>query len=353
MKSKISANYQMFILLLLTVSLFFLWIIKDLYIPISGAMILSIVFYPTYKKLLVITRSRKRLASLLTVLTIIVVVAIPTFVAGSFVFKQAQIFYEEFVSAKTIEEIELDLINTAYSLKERFNLSGFNEEYYTTKLSEGVKLAIKWISDQTFSVGQNTVSFVLYIFLMIYLTFVINKNSKSLKQTIISLSPIDSNIMKLLISRIVSITRAVVKGTLFVGVIQGTIGGLLFWISGINTAAIWGFLMILLSVIPLIGPGIIWLPAGVILILAGNIFGGLVILLGGFLIISTVDNILRPLLIGRDSQLPDSVILISTLGGISSLGIIGFVIGPVIAGVLFSMWQIFGENYASFSKNVD
>jgi len=339
----------MYTVLLSVVTLLFLWIIRGFYVPIISALILSIVFIPTHKRWMKLTRLRKSLSSLLTVFTILLFVAIPLVISGIFVFKQTQGFYQQFIQVKTTKEVELDLIDATSDLTTRLGV-GLDPDYYNAKLSEGVISFTKWISDQTLAVGQNTIVFGFNAFVALYLTFVVLNNSKKIRASLIRLSPIEDGVITLLLHKIITITRAVIKGTLFVGAIQGIIGGVLFWVAGINTAVIWGFLMILLSIIPLVGSGIIWFPAGLILILSGSFWQGMLIILGGVFIISTIDNILRPKLIGRSVELPDSLILISTLGGIASFGIIGFVIGPVVAGVFFSLWEIFGEKYAVLSK---
>lgn len=135
------------------------------------------------------------------------------------------------------------------------------------------------------------------------------------------------------------------KGTFIIGIVQGTLGGLLFWAVGIKGAVIWGSLMTVLSIIPAVGSFLVWFPAGVILLFTGHIWQGVVVLVVGTAIISLVDNLLRPPLVGKDTEMPDVLVLLSTLGGLSLFGISGFIIGPIIAAFFLSMWNMFEEEH--------
>jgi predicted PurR-regulated permease PerM len=157
--------------------------------------------------------------------------------------------------------------------------------------------------------------------------------------------PLHSDEKELLKDRFLSITRATIKGTLVIGVIQGTMAGLAFYFTGIPNAAFWGVLMVVLSILPLIGSALIWVPACLILFATGAVTKAIALGLFCALIVGSVDNVLRPWLVGRDTKLHDLVILFSTLGGIVVIGPLGFIIGPVLAGLFVTSWQIFGIAY--------
>jgi predicted PurR-regulated permease PerM len=137
-----------------------------------------------------------------------------------------------------------------------------------------------------------------------------------------------------------------VKGTLIVAGAQGALGVVLFYLAGIQTAVFWGVMMAVLSMLPAVGAALVWLPAGIVLLASGEVWQGLVVLLGGVFVISLIDNVLRPIVVGRDTKTPDYVILISTLGGIAAFGLAGFVAGPVIAALFLVLWEMFAEEYA-------
>jgi predicted PurR-regulated permease PerM len=134
-----------------------------------------------------------------------------------------------------------------------------------------------------------------------------------------------------------------VRGNIIIAIIQGSIGGIAFWALGVEPALLWGVLMSFLSLLPAVGAALIWVPTAIYLALAGFWVKAIVLVAVGALVIGLVDNLLRPSLVGRETKLPDYVVLISTIGGISLLGINGFVIGPLIAALFIAAWGIFVE----------
>ena len=139
------------------------------------------------------------------------------------------------------------------------------------------------------------------------------------------------------------VVRATVKGNLLVAITQGALGGLIFWFLDIHNVLLWAVLMAFLSLLPVVGTGIVWVPVAVFFLFTGAIWKGVVLVLFGVLVIGLVDNLLRPLLVGKDTRMPDYMILISTLGGLAIFGLNGFVIGPLIAALFMSSWAIFIE----------
>jgi predicted PurR-regulated permease PerM len=137
------------------------------------------------------------------------------------------------------------------------------------------------------------------------------------------------------------------KGTLLVGLVQGMLGGLLFGILGLRAAVFWGVIMAMLSLLPLVGPAVVWVPAAIYLLITGSVTKGIVLIVAGVLIVGTADNILRPILVGRETRMPDYMILLSTLGGLSVFGAAGFVAGPVLAALFLSVWDMFAKEQRS------
>jgi predicted PurR-regulated permease PerM len=158
---------------------------------------------------------------------------------------------------------------------------------------------------------------------------------------------------RVLLKEFVSISRATLKGTVIIGIIQGVLGGLLFWAVGVPSPITWGVVMIILSIIPVVGSGIIWAPVGIYMLLTGDIWQGVVILGFGFGVISTIDNILRPKLVGQDSQMHPLFVLLATLGGIIVFGIIGFIIGPIIVALFLALLRIYEMEFAEQLEEVN
>ena len=148
---------------------------------------------------------------------------------------------------------------------------------------------------------------------------------------------------KELIDKFTIVIRATVKGNLIIAAIQGALGGLAFWFLGVTGALFWAVLMAFLSLLPAVGAGLVWVPVAVYFLISGSIWQGVVLALYGVMVIGLVDNLLRPALVGKDTQLPDYLIMISTLGGMAIFGINGFVLGPVLAALFVAVWHIYGN----------
>lgn len=145
----------------------------------------------------------------------------------------------------------------------------------------------------------------------------------------------------MLFDRFTATVRGAIKGDIVVGLVQGTLGGLIFWVLGMGTPVLWGAVMAVLSLLPAFGTGLVWVPAGAYLLLTGSVWSGVTLLAFGALVISTIDNVLRPVMVGKDVKMPSYVVLVSTLGGIVIFGINGFVIGPLLAALFLTAWEMY------------
>ncbi len=144
-----------------------------------------------------------------------------------------------------------------------------------------------------------------------------------------------------LFEKFATVIRATVKGTLIIAVVQGVLGGVAFWFLDVRSALLWGVLMGFLSLLPVIGASLVWVPLAIFLIVSGEVWQGIALIAYGVLVIGLVDNLLRPVLVGKDTHMPDYIVLITTLGGIAVFGINGIVVGPAIAAMFIAVWQIY------------
>lgn len=330
--------------LLALVSLAFLWIIHGFLMPIFWAIVFAILFNPLHQKWLSATKQSPNFSSFLTIATILLIVFVPLSIVGSLVLKESVDFYQQISLANT-EGVQIDFLERTAVVSNYLESFGVEEVEFREKVATFAGQASKWLTAQAVVFGQSTFAVIVQFFVMLYILFFMLRDGPAIEKWLIHILPLGDRKERRLFARFTSTTRAVIKGTLVIGIIQGTIGGILFWIAGIKGAVLWAVLMTLLSVVPAVGPGLVWLPAGIILILTGSLWQGILILVGGGLIISLIDNILRPHLVGKDTQMPDTFILISTLGGLSIFGITGFVIGPIVAGFFIAMWHMFEEQY--------
>jgi len=330
--------------LLTLVTIAFLWLIRDFIFPIFWAIVFAILFYPLNTWWLARTNLKPTLSSILTIATIILLIFTPLFVIGSLTLAESIQYYQQF-SANNLVTDGISILDRAIAFAGQFESLGIDQNRIESVVLQAAKGIGDWLTSQAIAFGQNIFRFVLLFFIMLYILFFLFRDGTYLEKRLLKVLPLGDKKEKRLIARFVSTTRATIKGTFVIAVIQGTIGGLLFWVVGINAPLVWGILMGLLSVIPAVGPAIIWLPAGLILLFTGNIWQGVVILVIGGVVITFIDNLLRPPLVGKDTQMPDVLILLSTLGGLTLFGITGFIIGPIIAAFFLSMWTMFEEEF--------
>jgi predicted PurR-regulated permease PerM len=192
---------------------------------------------------------------------------------------------------------------------------------------------------------SGTATFVLNLFVMLYAMFFFLRDGEKIIEKIFYYIPLSDEDEAHLRERLASITRATVKGTFAIGVIQGTLGGFAFWVAGLDGALFWGTIMAIFSILPGIGPIIVWVPAVAYLLLTGQILAGLLLFAWCAAVVGTVDNLLRPILVGSDAKMPDLLILVGTLGGLFLFGPIGFIVGPIVCGLFLTVWEIYGATF--------
>lgn len=195
---------------------------------------------------------------------------------------------------------------------------------------------------------RGTLGFLLQLLVLCYALFYFLLDGPAILRRILHYIPLDPGQKEELLERFVSVTRATLRGSLLIGLIQGGVAGLAFWVAGVPGPAFWGTVMVVLSILPAIGAGLIWIPAVIYLFLMGKMWAGVGLLIWCAVVVSSIDNFLRPRLIGRDARMSDLLILLSTLGGILLFGAVGFIMGPIVAALFVTVWHIYGEAFRSW-----
>src|SRR3989344_3412217 len=302
-----------FFTLLAATTLFFLWMVRDYLFPVFWAIVFALL-----------------------------IVILPISWLGSQVAREAYALYQSIalnggLSAFTLPGPLLEMLATF----------GFEPGEVSANIAAWAETASAWIFSEALSISGATFSVVLKTFIMLYLLFFILRDGEKLGAYIMRYLPLGDDKERALFARFATTTRAVMKGTIVVALAQGAVGGIIFWIAGIDNPVLWGAVMAFLSVIPAVGPILVWLPAGIILLATGSFVPALIVLIGGGVVISSIDNFLRHVLLGRETKMPDALILISILGGISVFGIAGVVIGPVVSALVITVWDIFAEELSA------
>jgi predicted PurR-regulated permease PerM len=336
--------YRTFVVLLVAVTVAFIWVLLPYYGAIFWGAILAIVFTPLHRRLLRKFRGRPNLAALTTLLIIILIVIIPTILITAALLQEGASVYKRITTGELnlgvyFEQIMGALPSSVHDVLIRFGVGDVFS--LREKLSAGALQGSKFLATQAVNVGQNTFQFVVGMGVMLYLLFFLLRDGAQLARQSKQLIPLSDEHQQHLFRKFATVVRATVKGNIVVAITQGALGGVMFWFLGIQGALLWGVLMAFLSLLPAVGAALIWVPVAVYFLVIGETWEGVVLILFGVLVIGLVDNILRPLLVGKDTKIPDYVILISTLGGLAVFGLNGFVIGPLFAALFIACWDLF------------
>jgi predicted PurR-regulated permease PerM len=341
---------RFFVGFVVVVSLLMAWIVLPFYGAILWGLVAAIVFGPFNRALLIRMPSHRNSAAAITLVAIIAIVIFPAGILASLLVDEVLLTYNNLQTqqidiARIFQDIQAGLPKPLEAALDRMGFGNMQavQERFSAVLTSGLRIA----AGQAVNFGQSAFSFFISLGIMLYLTYFLLRDGRDLNRKIGQRIPMRAELRKSLFEKFATVIRATIKGSIVVAIVQGIIGGFVFWALDIHAALLWGVVMGLLSLVPAIGTGLIWVPVSIYLFATGSIWQGVVLVICGALIIGSVDNILRPLLVGKDTRMPDYVVLISTLGGISVLGINGFILGPVVAALFIAAWEIFDHSRGS------
>ena len=339
-----SLQIKVFLWLLMAVSLAFLAILWPLYEAIFWGVTLAIIFSPLHRRLLLRMPGRPNAAALATLALCLVVAILPMVLLGASLIQEASHVYERLRTGQLdmgnyFEQIMAALPAWVVGLLDRLGLLSVAE--LQQKLSSAAVQGGQFIATRALNIGQNTFQFLVSFGIMLYLLFFLLRDGRVLGARIRNAIPLQEHHKRDLSQKFTTVIRATVKGNIVVAATQGMLGGFIFWALSIQGPVLWGVLMAFLSLLPAIGAGLIWIPVAIYFFATGAIWQAVTLTVFAVAVIGTVDNVLRPILVGKDTKMPDYVVLISTLGGMSLFGLSGFVIGPAIAALFIAAWDLF------------
>ena len=331
------------LLLLVGVSLALAWILLPFYGTILWGSIIALLFTPLYHQLLPRLHQRRTPAALLTLLIVLIIVILPLALVAASLTRETALVYSRIESGDLNPALYFRGVFDALpdwmtALLDRAGLIDFST--LQSRLSAFLAKGSQFIATQAFSLGQNTFEFFASLFITLYLAFFLIRDGDQLAGTLRDDVPLAPDQKKELFEKFTTVIRATVKGNLLVAAIQGALGGIAFWFLGVTGALLWAVLMAFLSLLPAVGAGLVWLPVALYFMVTGALWQSVALIAYGVLVIGLVDNLLRPVLVGKDTRMPDYVVMISTLGGMAAFGINGFVIGPAIAAMFIAVWDI-------------
>lgn len=310
------------------------------------AALAALLFQPLFDRLLTRWPDRRNTAAAVTMLIITFAVVIPALIVASLVVEQAASVYNQMRSGQINFASYFQQMHDALPtrLQRLLDSAGFDSfERAQTSISQVVGSSASMLARQAFSIGANAAAFLLAFGVGLYVTFFLLRDGGRIGPAIVRALPLEPAVAERFAEKFVAVVRATIKGSGVVALVQGALGAVTFWIVGLPAALLWGLLMAIAALLPAVGPAIIWGPVALYLLATGAIWQGVVVILAGVLVIGLADNILRPILVGRDTGIPDWLVLVTTLGGIDLVGLSGIVVGPLAGALFITGWQVLTE----------
>jgi predicted PurR-regulated permease PerM len=337
---------QAFLLLMVAaISAAFVAMIRAFLLTILLAAIFAALSYPVYTWTLAHVRGRKALAALATLLLLLVLVMAPLLgVIGAGANEALRV-------TETIRPRLQQLVDQPGELDSRLRaLPGYARiapyrAQILTKAGELVGGTSAFLFSALSATTRATALFIFHFVVLLYTMFFFLTGGPGLLRGVLVYLPLTEADKARMVDKFVSVTRATLKGTILIGIAQGLLGGLAFWAVGIEGAIFWGTVMTVLSIIPGIGGALVWVPAAIILMAFGEVWPGIALALFCGVVVGSVDNLLRPRLVGQDVKMHELLIFFSTIGGLMLFGAMGFIVGPILAALFVTAWDMFGTAF--------
>lgn len=332
----------LFFSLLIILFLAFIYVIQPFFFSLFWAAIIAILLYPMHKQINKYI-TVPSLSAIISLILVIVLIFLPLTLISLLIIQQSVLLYSSFSTENIVSNVQ-GISNWLRHTPISPYLIEVSAQWteFAASIAKTVSL---FLFENIKQITQNSVRFIFMLVVMFYTLFFFFKDGEKMISRLSYASPLGNEYEKMLYQKFRNTALSTLKTTLIIGGIQGTLGGILFWSVGIKSAFLWGIIMTATCVIPALGSFIVWLPAAIIMFATGNMIQGIIILIIGTFVISVIDNLLRPILVGKGTEMHPIIILFSTLGGIFLFGISGFIIGPIISALFLSILSIYLEYY--------
>jgi predicted PurR-regulated permease PerM len=336
-------EFKSLLLLVLAATLLFVLIIWPFFGAVCWAIFISIVFWPLHQRFVRGSHGRRNMAALASLVVILLIVILPMAMVVASITQEASVLVEKLRSGEIqigqfFQRVLNALPEWARAMLQRFGMGDL--ALMQQKLLATITASGQVLTSRVVGIGQVTLDFIVAFFVMLYMLFFLFRDGEQLTQSISRAIPLHPQHTRRLLTQFATVVRATVKGNIVVALVQGALGSIAFWVLGLPGAALWGAVMALLSLLPAVGAALVWGPIALYYFFSGALVQGIGLTLWGAFVIGLVDNVLRPILVGKDTRMPDYLVLVATLGGIVVFGLNGFVIGPVIAAVFLVSWDM-------------
>ena len=331
-------------LMLITVAL--LLVVSGFIGALLWAMLAALLFQPIFQRFARRWPGRRNIAAALTLLVITVAVVIPAMILASVVVDQAAGVYQQMRGGQIDFATYFKQMHDALPgrLQQWLDSAGLSSlERAQARVTATLSNSASTLTRQALSIGANAAAFLLAFGVGLYVTFFLLRDGEQIGTAVVRALPLEHSVATRLAEKFVAVVRATIKGSGVVALVQGALGAVTFWIVGLPAALLWGVLMAVAALLLAVGPAIIWGPVAAYLLATGAVWQAAVVIGSGVFVIGLADNVLRPMLVGRDTGLPDWLVLVTTLGGIDLLGLSGIVVGPVVGALFLTGWAILSE----------
>jgi predicted PurR-regulated permease PerM len=320
----------------------FFWVIKGFVMALVMAAVLAGLVHPFYCRVSDLFGKRKSIASAVTVLLSLILVIIPLLVFLGILIGQAIQISESAGNWLTGQMQQAESLQKQIEEDQDLkHLLPYQDEIIA-KAGQIAGNAASFMVNVLVGSATGAAELFLMLFVMLYAMFYFLINGRAVLDAVLGYTPLSVDEKARLLGTFTSVGRATLKGTLIIGIVQGGLAGLSFWVAGIKGVVFWGAVMTVLSIIPAVGTALVWVPAVIFLILDGQTGAAVGVGLWCAIVVGTADNLLRPLLIGKDTEMPDLLVMVTTLGGLALFGAAGMVIGPIVGALFTSVWGLWG-----------
>ena len=338
---------RFFIICLVLATLLLATVLKPLWSTIFWAVVSSITFLPLHKFILKRMHGRRNVSALLSTLLTVLCVIIPIIATFGVAANELLQYLDQFLQKEGSNGSNMgkQLIDTFPFIEKYLGKLGISTESIISQVNSSMETLGSKAASATIPLSTGVMLFLFHFALMCYLLFFLFRDGHEMLKNLLKNLPMKDDVCSPLVTKFNAVVQATMRGNFVVAAIQGAMGGILFAVLGIPSALLFGVLMTMAALVPLTGCALIWFPVALYQLYIGETVTGIVILAFGALAVSLIDNILRPILVGRDTKLPDYVVLFTTFGGLTFYGAEGFVLGPLFAALVIVFWEVFAEHY--------
>jgi predicted PurR-regulated permease PerM len=329
--------------LVLVATVLFVLILWPFFGAVCWSVFIAIVFWPMHQRFLRGSHGRRNMAAAASLTVVLLIVILPLALIATSITQEASLLVDamrtgKFQLATYFDQAIASLPEWLRNILHRFGIADLG--LLQQKIMAVVGNSGHALTTRVVGIGQVTIDFIIAFFVMLYMLFFLFRDGDRLSQSVARSIPLHPQHTRRLLTQFATVVRATVKGNIAVALVQGALGALAFWFLGLTGAALWGAVMALLSLLPAVGAAMVWGPVALYYFFTGALIKGIGLVVWGTVVIGLIDNFLRPVLVGKDTRMPDYLVLVATLGGIVVFGLNGFVIGPVIAAVFLVSWEM-------------